>query len=444
MRSKKLNKISKSAKSNLNKLNQLKGLNAQRGYSLIELAITLILGIIIITMSMKLYLQVIKMYREQQRVMTVEKSLVDVHAQLEESIATLVGRGIISTAVDDSSLPTLFSNGSELNTATGKVEQLKVATVTPSKINNFDAFMVVYSDAATPRLVIGDTTTATTDTGTARVVISSFGRLGSGSGDGRDQFSNNQKLPGSTSSNLPSPNPIKTISPSPIGSSGNPNPPNIPSSSTLSGLPLIPSETLFTPGQPMLLVGGGATRTSLFNTVARLVRLNSVTSPRFTNTGVGDLNLPYLEFSYNLCSMGSCVTEFPGIENLTTSPKTFGLGSLLIPMKTAIFYVRSDEMNTRLIRNDGGVILPNGDGTSRVVGGVETNLGEIDKLNVQYKLADGATRTFNFSTTSPSWLHDITSLNIELKREMPSINNSYVISRSSSLNFPIALKNLND
>jgi len=442
MRSSKLNKNKPKIKQ-LNQLNQLKQLNAQRGYSLIELAITLILGIIIITMSMKLYLQVIKMYREQQRVMTVEKSLMDVHAQLEESIATLVGRGIISTAVDDSSLPTLFSNGSELNTTTGKIEELKIATVTPSKINNFDAFMVVYSDAATPRLVIGDTTTATTDTGTARVIISSFGRLGSGSGDGRDQFTNNQKLPSSTSPNLLSPSPIKTISPSPTGGSSNPNPPNIPSSSTLSGLPLVPTQNLFTPGQPMLLIGGGTTRTSLFTTVARLVRLNSISNPTI-NTGIGDLNLPYLEFSYDLCNMGNCVTELPGITNFTSSPKTFGLGSLLVPMKTAVFYVRSDEMNTRLVRNDGGVILPNGDGTSRVVGGVETNLGEIDNFNIQYKLADGTTRTFNFSTTSPSWLHDITSLNIELKREMPSINNNYVISRSSSLNFPIVLKNLND
>ena len=434
MRSKKLNQI--------NKLNQLKRLNAQRGYSLIELAITLTLGIIIITMSMKLYLQVIKMYREQQRVMTVEKSLMDVHAQLEESIATLVGRGIISTAVDDNSLPALFSNGSELNTTTGKVEELKIATVTPSKINNFDAFMVVYSDAATPRLVIGDTTTATNEIGRARVIISSFDRLGS-IGGSRDGFTNNQKLPSSTSPNLPSPSPIKTISPNPTGGSSNPNPPNIPSSSTLSGLPLVPNSNLFTPGQPMLLIGGGTTRTSLFTTVARLVRLNSISNPTI-NTGIGDLNLPYLEFSYDLCNMGNCVSELPGITNFISSPKTFGLGSLLVPMKTAVFYVRSDEMSTRLVRNDGGVILPNGDGTSRVVGGIETNLGEIDNFNIQYKLADGTTRTFNFSTTSPSWLNDITSLNIELKREMPSINNNYVISRSSSLNFPIALKNLND
>ena len=444
-----------------NKLQRLNALN-QGGYTLIEMAVAFILSIILIYITASLYTQTMNIHRRQQRTMAIERALLDTHLALEQSLTSLPGRNLGIFSGEHFSIPLLPGAGSAFNPDSGKNEPLRLGIVTPYIVNGQPAFTLVYSSAAIPRLEISEPTTTLGDTGTARIIVPFVStQFTPPTGDGSGKLiTSNSTLSDSTllsvkGGSTPSPSPSPSASPSPTpeptkvpGSTGNTgntgntaNPPQVAPGSTLTGLPFIPTPEMFQTGQLMLLAGSPASRRA-GNTVlskARPVKLNSVTQIQnsFNTTGS---NPSYLQFTYDLC-VNNCQGEISGLLNFADAPNMVSTGSLLIPIKVASFYIKRDQMSSRLVRNDNGLILPNGDGTFQISVGTETILGEADSMTVNYRLTDNSLQPSPSSPVIP-WLNNITSLDIKLTKAMPSVQGTEDLTRSTDINFPVLVRNI--
>jgi len=443
--------------------------SATRGYSLIELIIAIVLGIIVITGSVSIYAQVVKLHRRQQRVANIERALTDTSFALQQSLTTMTGRSI-TTYVDSLQTPALPGFGVVTNPKTGRPEPVRLGIVTPAKINGFDGFTILYADATVPRFTVGEPTTINGETGSAKIIASVTGKtnllpgFGGGSGGtGKDLDSlgsvissendlANNRLPLPTDS--PSPNPSPTSSPNPKGGivlpgSGGPKAPNVPLNSTLTGLPFLASASMFNENDLYLMIGQATTgRVSIARPGSRLIRIISASDPGKTPFGgVGVFNQKAVHVTYDLCSNGQCSELLPNVVNFFDSPKNVGVGGLLVKLKVASIYVKTDEFGTRLILNEGGLLVPSGLGENvsyQVAGGTETILGEVDKFSVIYNLVDGSQQSTP-NTSVISWVSDISSIDITLERGMPGIPGtaSGDFHRVVKLNYPLMIKNLN-
>lgn len=374
--------------------------SSEKGFSLVELVITITLIAIIGYVATSLYLEVVQAHRREQRILQVERSLLNVHNSLEQSLVTLPGRSLAVTS-QGFSIPILPNAGNTFNPVTGKNEPIQLGLITPYKINGSDAFMVVYADSQLPRGVLSQaTTTISGDKGVAKVVIPAV--------TNETNFDENSDGNGKLES--------KSLS----------------------------SKT-YQVGDLMLLIGTPPTAITKngdlgeVQSFARIVKVTNISNP--INSKIGSLNQNYISFTYDLCLSGECDSRLPGLFNLSTTPTSFGIGSILIPIKTACFYLKTDAMGNRLMRNDDGVILPNGDGTFKAVAGKESILGEIDSFTVKYILNNGV-----IQNTPPSprvdWLKEIKSIDISLTRNMPSLKGSEDLTRTVNANFPLVIKHL--
>lgn len=433
-----------------NKTNKLTKQITHNGFSLMELVVTISLIFIIGYAATSIYLQLAQTHRRQQRVLQVERSLLNTHNSLKQSLVTLPGRGL-GVITQGFSIPILPNAGNIFNPATGKNDPVKLGLITPYKVNGSDAFMVVYADAKSPRLPISQSTIVSNDIGTAKIPLPFLiePNIGDSGGDGKQDktFSSIQKgtptpEPSPSPSITPSPTPESTKLPSPTATTA--TPPNIPITETLSGLPYYASREIYNTGDLMLLIGASAsTVTKLtpegeIQAHARIVRLINITSSIGSSIG---LNQQYLDFTYNLCLSGECDQKLPGITNSASTPTNFGVGSILVPLRVASFYVKKDAMGSRLIRNDNGVILPTGDGTFSVVGGTESILGEVDSINIKYILKNDSIEN---TPTNPNvgWLNQIKSVDVSLIRAMPTVKGSEDLTRIMNINFPLIIKHL--
>ena len=436
----------------LNKNNKLnRQINTQAGFTLMELIVTTVLIAIIASATIGLYLQGVYLYRRQQRILQVERSLLETHNSLKESLVALPGRNL-GVDVQGFSIPSLPAAGSIFNPATGKNEAIQLGLVTPYQVNGNDAFMVVYADGKFPRLPISETTLTSNDLGVAKVPLpfltqSTLGDDGNGNGKldktlasaGKLSFSSNTSSnTGSNTGSSPSKLPPST------GTTVTGVPPNIPISQTLSGLAYYAVREDYNAGDLMLLIGAAPasirlTPTGDIQTYARIVRLTNITPS--LGSSIGSLNQQFIDFTYDLCLSGECDSKLPGITNLSITPTSFRVGSVLVPLRTACFYLKKDNMGSYLVRNDNGVILPSGDGTFHVVGGTESVLGEVDSLTAKYVLRNGSVQQSPINPNVP-WLNQIVSVDISLLRGMPAVKGTESLTRSVNVNFPIIIKQL--
>jgi type II secretory pathway pseudopilin PulG len=431
----------------IKQIKQIKRKINNKGFTLIELAVGAILAILIAGITGSLFLQTVQAHRRQQRVMQVERALLNTHQSLKQSLTTLPGRNL-GVVTQGFSIPLLPSISNIYNPETRKNEDIRLGLVTPAIINENPAFMVIYSDGELPRLPIGETTTVSGDIGSARVPTLFASQYVPPSGGSKLESNNSDKTAVGTTkptpSPSPSPSPSSSPSPSPeptkfpsggtgTGTTETAIPPNVPIDQTLSGLPYYASPNLYNVGDLMLLVGASAQ--------ARLVKLTNI-SQLGSSYSIGSLSQNYINFTYDLCMNGDCDSErLPGVSNVQGTATQFRTGSILVPIRIASFYVKQDKLSNRLIRNDGGVILPSGDGSFRVVGGTETILGEVDNININYVLDDDSVQQTP-SNLPVSWLNQIKAVDITLIKGTPGVQGDEKLNRSLNLNFPLIIRHL--
>lgn len=447
---------------------KIKTFNRLRGYSLIELVVALILGLIVVAGSASVYAQIVKLHRRQQRVANIERALTDTQFALQQSLVTMTGRSI-TTYVDSLQTPTLPGFGVVTNPKTGRPEPVRLGIVTPAKINGFDGFTILYADATIPRFTVGEPTTVNGETGSAKIIASVTGKTNllpgfsgsGGTGKDLDQLGNvisnesdlaNSRFPLPTDSPSPNPSPTSTSNPKGgivlPGSGTGPKAPNIPLNSTLTGLPFLATASMFGEGDLYLMIGQSTTgRVSIARPGSRLIRIISASETKAPFGGVGVFNQKSVQVNYDLCSNGQCSELLPNVINFFDSPKNISVGGLLIKLKVASFYVKTDEFGTRLVLNEGGILVPSGLGENvsyQISGGTETILGEVDKFNVVYNLTDGSQQPTPNSSIIP-WVLDISSIDITLECGMPGIPGvaSGDFHRVVKLNYPLMIKNLN-
>lgn len=445
----------------------------QKGYSLLELLVAVSLGIIIVGGLASVYLQIAKTHTREQRILDIEQSLMDTQITLEQSLLTLPSRGL-NTYVDALETPALPIVGTITNPKTNRIEPVRLGVITPSKINGHDAFTILYADATLPRFAIGENTVASGETGTAKIIASSgktnsaFPIPGGGGGGGKgldelgklvDGENNSENLANAASrfplpSDSPSPSPSATSSPNPKGggivlpNNNDPKPPTIPLNSTLTGLPYLPTASMFREGDAYLLIGRNSSRRiGAFTTGSRLVKIIGATQPFSSFAGVGPFNQKFVQVSYDLCSNGPCVEQLPGVTNFVDAPKTVGVGGLLVPLKVVSFYLKKDNFGSYIVMNEGGIIVPssvsdNGEPVDyQLFGGTEKVIGQADSLVVKYNLRDGSIQPTPSNPVIP-WLNNVISVDIDLTRKMPSPNPNETFNRKVSVNFPIMIRNL--
>lgn len=441
-----------------------------KGFSLLEGVVILVVSSVVLASATGVYIQFLKTSKRQDRVIQVERSLLSTQSSLKQALTTLPGRGLATSNGQAFSIPALPVAG-VLPDATGKITPIRLGIITPYKVNGFDAFTVVYADAKIPRLPIAEVSVGSGTTGRVRVAVPNVGTTTNGGNNDQDPTKgngNNDDKGGrglaNTNNNyeqqqrdpvggLPTPTPLPTSSPNPRGPRETPTPtqpgvaPNVPDDQTLLGLPWVPNANMFQPGDLALLVaippyseGGNDIPNSRINFQpgSRLVRLTSINN---STVIPGQNGRSFIEFNYDLCTNGDCGQSIPGLSNAPDAPQRFLIGSILVPLRVASFYIKQDQMGSRLIRNDGGTILPDGNGNFFVQGGSETNLGEADSITVTYRLKDGTTQPTPISPIV-SWLNDISSVDVSLSREVPPIQGNERIARKITQTYPIFIRNI--
>lgn len=406
----------------------------QKGFSLMEVILVVIIGGIIIGASVSIYMQVIKSHDRQESVMLVERSLQECNQGMERQIL-FAGQGIAVSLPEAFTLPTLPGVGNMPNPKTNKMEPIPLGVINPYKVGNYDAFTIFYSDPTLPRINISENTIADLETGSAKIALGTTASGtpvgGGGKGDNGDDGDGYKR---EVQSRFPTP----TETPIDNGSNNSNN-------SFSTGLPSFPNAQMFKEGDLFLLVGNGiGSGQTKYNFISatkassRLVRITSV-----GNVGVKQFGQAFLTVNYNLCLTGECGPQLPGLLNNELAPKSFGFGSILVPLRAMSFYVKETPSGKQLIKNVGGVILPNGnDSTNGTVrGGEEVVLGEIDNFQVAYNLKDGSVNSTP-ANLPVSWASDVQSLDVTLTRGALQKNGEN-LTQVVKTNFPLLLNNFN-
>lgn len=428
------------------------------GFTLLEAIVLLALGAIIISVSVSLYVQIIKLNARQQSINEVERGLLDIQSELKQSLTTMPGRSL-GTFAEGFSTPQLPSIG-DLPNDKGILTPVRLGIVTPFKYNGEDAFSIVYTDSRFPRLELGGTTAKKgTSEGSAKIVLpivaaQQYIRT-RGEANINKAFSktdnNNQTQDLQTrgeSSPSPSPSPSPSSSPTkgiPSGE-GTPIPPAIPANQTLSGLPFAVDASMFNVGDTFLLVGTPEPTGATYNLKqqyladSRLVKITRVTqSP--TVVRPGENTTVYLEITYDLCLDGPCGEQFPGLRNVPSAPIAVTVGGLLVPIRISSFYMKRGRYGERLVRNDGGVFTVDGNGSAQIQGGQETDLGPVNKISVSYKTKTGEVYQTPNTPLIP-WLNDIIAIDVALVKKVERLPGTEELTRKLNVSFPIVIRNL--
>lgn len=446
--------------STLNKTNNSL-LSSKRGFSLLEVMIVLILMVILIGVSASMYSAFGNSSRRQERINLVERSIDETKASLRDSLTTLVGQGLGTTNGEIYSIPQLPVAGSTTD-QTGKTVPIQLGIATPYKLTssdgsiNSDAITIVYSEPSLPRFPVKENIKVDFVTGKVRIALPLYlpgklppppkggtalsGNIGdlTGSSIKSNGFANSSNGNESNSIIPPhTPTPTPTPTPSPVATPAPAVPPNIPFNTTILNQSWIPDASMFHIGDTVLLINEpayDATDPSLVQTQSRLVLITAVS--QFTPTLAAG-GSAYIELTFDYCNSGSCGTQFPGLTNSGIAPK---VASVVVPIRLASFYLKKTKFGSTVIRNDGGVILPTGNGTFQIQGGKEIVIGESDTFVINYHLSDGTTQSTPNTPLVP-WLNKITSVDILLSNSVPSGKGTEQINEQFSINFPINVRN---
>ncbi len=200
----------------------------------------------------------------------------------------------------------------------------------------------------------------------------------------------------------------------------------------------IPNPEMFEIGQLMLLIDSpnfSDTSSQTQQAVATLVTLTSVTKTSVKNR-------QFLQFIVEVCQNNSCgtLTNAPGVIGSVSSISN---GAILAPINLVTYYLKKDSFGNKVIRNDGGVVLPNGsgDGEFSINGGKETIVGETDSLTVSYRLVDGSVVVTPSNPIVP-WLNNVLSVDVVITGSMAGTQGTESFNRSAKINFPVVSRNL--
>lgn len=382
--------------------------NNSKGFSLLELVITLVVSAIVLGGLVVIFKEFIRTHRRQERVTLIERSMQGVDSAMKDALS-LPGAGLGTSSGSVYSVPLLPFAGNIFDG--NKNTPIRLGIITPYKLNGNDAFTLTYSDATIPRLPLDS---VVTQIGSSRIV--------------------RVPLPSAIQSTQSQANSAPTSKGDLLGGTKGELEPNLnPSPNTSDSLvPIIPSAEMFETGQLMVIVDAptfSLTTDQLKPTFATLVKLNNV-----KKISVG--NRSFLQFTLDICQNGSCgeLTNDPlGVVNIS-------LGSILVPIKFTSFYLQKDSFGNKLIKNDGGLILPGSDGF-RVIGGKETIVGETDSFNVSYYLKDGSIVPTP-STPLVPWLNDVVSIDVMSKGAISGTQGTEYLERSRKRNFSILVRSL--
>ena len=404
------NKPSSIIKININNKNKFNKIS--KGFSLLELVVTIIITAIILSSIIFIYREFMRVHSRQGRVMLIERSLEATSTVLKDSLTSLPGRGLATSNSTLYAIPLLPFAGSIYDGTKNK--QIRLGTITPYKINGNDAFTVVYSDTTIPRLPLDLVSTQIGTTKVVRVPLPNSGAIKQDSlGSIGSKEGNSNKNKGDL------------LSDDDIDS--NPNP------STNSASSAIANPEMFQAGQLMLLIDSPIftdTSTQPKQPISILVRLVNVSEVVINNRR-------FLQFAFDICQNNNC-------GQLTNDPlatTTISDGAILAPLKLTSFYLQKDSFGNKLIRNDGGLILPDGNNGFTVSEGTETIVGETDSFKVDYHLRDGAVIATPINPLV-SWLSDVLSVDITITGGMPGTQGSEYFNRSAKINFPTILRNI--
>lgn len=370
-----------------------------KGFSLTELVVVLIVSGIMLSSFIVMFREFMRTHRRQERTMLIERSLEATEVALKNSLTSLPGRGLATSNGSLYSIPLLPFAGSIPSGSINK--PIRLGIITPYQINENDAFTLIYSDTTIPRLPLE---AQAVQIGTSKIV----------------------RVP------LPS-NSTKQTNLGSIGKGGVPideaPSPGSNSNNTSSSIPRV---DMFQSGQMMLIIESpsfidGTTQPK--QSVATLVRLTNVMKTTANNR-------EFLQFTLDACEGGNC-------GQLTNDPAAAGnvsAGSILVPVKFTSFYLKKDSFGNKVIRNDDGLILPNGIGFS-INGGTETIVGESDFLTVNYHLRNGSIVS---TPANPivAWINDVFSVDVVIASRMTGTQGSEYFDRSRKINFPIVSRNL--
>ncbi len=441
-----------------------------KGYSLLELIIVSVVGLSILATSARMYVRFTEVQRREERLLLVQRSLLATQANLKKSLTTLPGRGLATTNGQAFSLPLLPSIGSAKDSS-GKVVPVRLGVVTPYKLNGYDAFTIAYADSKIPRLAIASNTKVDLNTGKITIalpqafpgrppivprggIITPIGTPGgttiggltgssiksgngisnSGTGDGTSNIIVPINIPTPT----PTPSPVATPAPAPV-------PPNVPFDSTLLGDSWIPTTNTFHVGDVMMMVDRpqySDTQSTTTQTKSRLIQITGVRAITPTLSQGGQF---FIELTFDYCKVGDCGTQFPGLTNTFDAPT---IGAALIPLKLTSFYVKSDSMGIRIIRNNGGIVTIDASGNATIQGGSEDtqgellgNLGVTANFNVTYHLKDGTTQPTPINP-AVSWLNNVISTDVSISSEVPATKGTERINHRVNISFPTIMKSL--
>lgn len=394
----------------LNRIFQInRTLIRNKGFSLLELMIVLIITTIVLGTCLSIYKEFMRSHTRQSRAMLVERSIRATELALRDSLASLPGRGFGVSNGAAYSIPLLPFAGF-IYDGTGN-KPIRLGIITPYKINGNDAFTLAYSEASIPRLPVESITSQTGNIKTFRVPLPTIDNTQIGLGI----------VENSKDSRLPTSDPKPDFE-------ANPNPNNSNLSTSIATV-----ET-FKQGQLMLILEAPAfndTSTQPKQSIATLVRLISVVQ---ANT----INRQFLQFTCEICSPNN------GCSQLTNDPAAnanISSGTILAPLKLTSFYLKKDSFGNKLIRNDDGIILPTGSDSFAISGGNETIVGETDTFTVNYHLKDGSIASTP-NTPLVTWLGNVLSVDVIVGGAMNGTQGTDYFDRSAKLNFPIITKNL--
>lgn len=366
-----------------------------KGFSLLELIVGIIISVIILSSLLFTYTEFMRLHTRQNRVMIIERSLNDTSTALRESLTTLPARAIATSNGTSYSIPLLPYAGSIFDGT--KNVPIRLGAITPYKINGNDAFTITYADTKIPRLPLDPTSS---QIGSLRIV-----RVALPTGN----QTNHKDEPGYE------PNPS-------------------PSSNTISALP---TASMFEVGQLMLIVESPTYITDSTGetkqTLSLLVKLASV-----NQISIG--NRQFLEFRLETCQNGGC-------GQLSNDPLATGIvsaGATLVPLHLMSFYLKKDSFGNKLIKNEGGLIIPDGNGGFTLTMGkesIESVVGETDSLKVDYHLSDGTVLPTPNTPIVP-WLNQVTSVDTIITGSMAGTQGSEYFSRTVKINFPVISNNI--
>lgn len=413
-------------------------LSSKRGFSLIEVMIVLILMVILIGVSASMYSSFAANNRRQERINLVQRSMDETKTSLENVLTTLPGQGLGTTNGEIFSLPELPFAGS-ITDETGKTTPIALNIITPYHLTSYDgsinsdAILVVYSDPTLPRFPISENIRVDKNIGKIRIPSPAY--VGSGKPITLTNSSNQDQITISKGTTpTPTPTPTSTIKPVPQPSTT----PNVAFNTTILEQNWIPSPEMFHVGDTILLISnpGYSADPTTMQSYSRLINITAV-SPFIPILGGGGSG--YIELTFDFCNFsGDCGTQFPGLTNNQNGKNT--IGSIVMPLRLSSFYLKKTKFGNSVIRNDGGVILPNGN-SFQIQGGKDTIIGESDDFTVTYHLSDGTTQPTP-NTPLVSWLNKITSVDILLSNSVPSGKGSEQISQKITTNFQINVRNL--